>query len=29
MRFTIDTEIDRIIVPDTFFNQIDKRNAVF
>ena len=29
MRFTIDTEIDRIIVPDTFFNQIDERNAVF
>ena len=28
MRFTIDTEIDRIIVPDTFFNQIDERNAV-
>ncbi len=28
MRFTIDTEIDRIIVPDTFFNQIDKMNAV-
>ena len=28
MRFTIDTELDRIIVPDTFFNQIDKMNAV-
>ena len=28
MRFTIDTEIDRITVPDTFFNQIDKMNAV-
>lgn len=28
MRSTIDTEIDRIIVPDTFFNQIDERNAV-
>ena len=28
MRFTIDTEIDRIIIPDTFFNQIDERNAV-
>ncbi len=29
MRSTIDTEIDRIIVPDIFFNQIDERNAVF
>ena len=28
MRFTIDTELKRIIVPDTFFNQIDKMNAV-
>ena len=28
MRFTIDTELDRIILPDTFFNQIDKMNAV-
>jgi len=28
MRFTIDTELERIIVPDTFFNQIDKMNAV-
>ena len=28
MRSAIDTEIDRIIVPDTFFNQIDERNAV-
>lgn len=28
MRFTIDTELDRIIVPDTFFNQIDKMNDV-
>ena len=28
MRSTVDTEIDRIIVPDTFFNQIDKMNAV-
>lgn len=28
MRFTIDTELDRIIVPDTFFNQIDKMNAI-
>ena len=28
MRFTIDTELERIIVPDSFFNQIDKMNAV-
>jgi hypothetical protein len=28
LRFTIDTELERIIVPDTFFNQIDKMNAV-
>lgn len=28
MRFTIDTELERIIVPDTFFNQIDKMNAI-
>ena len=28
MRFTIDTELERIIVPDTFFNQIDKMNKV-
>ena len=28
IRFTIDTELERIIVPDTFFNQIDKMNAV-
>ena len=28
MRFTIDTELERIIVPDNFFNQIDKMNAV-
>ena len=28
MRFTIDTELKRIIVPDTFFNQIDKMNDV-
>ena len=28
MRITIDTELERIIVPDTFFNQIDKMNAV-
>lgn len=28
MRFTIDTELERIIVPDTFFNQIDKMNEV-
>lgn len=28
MRVTIDTDLERIIVPDTFFNQIDKMNAV-
>lgn len=28
MRFTIDTTLERIIVPDTFFNQIDKMNQV-
>ena len=28
MRFTIDTDLERIIVPDTFFNQIDKMNDV-
>ena len=28
MRITIDTELERIIVPDTFFAQIDKMNAV-
>ena len=28
MRFTIDTELERIIVPDSFFNQIDKMNQV-
>lgn len=28
MRFTIDTTLERIIVPDSFFNQIDKMNAV-
>lgn len=28
MRFTIDTELERIIVPDSFFNQIDKMNKV-
>ena len=28
MRITIDTEMERIIVPDTFFNQIDKMNEV-
>lgn len=26
MRFTVDTELERIIVPDSFFNQIDKMN---
>lgn len=28
MRFTIDTELERIIVPDSFFTQIDKMNKV-
>ena len=28
MRIIIDTEKERIIVPDSFFNQIDKLNAV-
>ena len=28
MRIIIDTEKERIIVPDSFFNQIDKMNAV-
>ena len=28
MRITIDTEMERVIVPDTFFNQIDKMNAI-
>ena len=28
MRFTIDTNLNRVIVPDTFFNQIDKMNDV-
>lgn len=28
MRFTIDTNLERIIVPDSFFNQIDKMNQL-
>lgn len=28
MRFIIDTDLQRIIVPDSFFNQIDKMNKV-
>ena len=28
MRFIIDTNLERIIVPDGFFNQIDKMNQV-
>jgi len=28
MRFIIDTELEKIIVPDTFFKQIDKMNDV-
>ena len=28
MRFIIDTELERIIVPESFFNQIDKLNKV-
>ena len=28
MRIIIDTSIDRVIVPDSFFNQIDKMNLM-
>lgn len=28
MRIEIDTELERIIVPESFFNQIDKMNKV-
>lgn len=28
MRIIIDTSIDRVIVPDSFFNQIDKMNSM-
>ena len=28
MRIEIDTELERIIVPNSFFNQIDKMNKV-
>lgn len=28
MRITIDTSIDRVIVPDSFFNQVDKMNSM-
>lgn len=28
MRFIIDTNMEKIIVPDSFFNQIDKMNKV-
>ena len=28
MRFTIDTTLERIIVPDSFFNQIDKMDPM-
>ena len=28
MRIIIDTEREEIIVPDTFYNQIDKKNEV-
>jgi len=28
MRFIIDTNLERVIVPDSFFNQIDKMNQV-
>ncbi len=28
MRFVIDTKLERIIVPDTFYKQIDKMNQV-
>ena len=28
MRFIIDTNLERVIVPDSFFNQIEKMNQV-
>ena len=28
MRFIIDTNLERVNVPDSFFNQIDKMNQV-
>ena len=28
MRFIIDTNLERVFVPDSFFNQIDKMNQV-
>ena len=28
MRFIVDTNLERVIVPDSFFNQIDKMNKV-
>ena len=28
MRIIIDTELERIIVPNSFFNQIDKMNKI-
>lgn len=28
MRITIDTTLNRVIVPDSFFNQIDKMNSM-
>jgi len=28
MRFTIDTELERIIVPDTYYKEIDKMNDI-
>lgn len=28
MRFIVDTNLERVIVPDSFFNQIDKMNQV-
>lgn len=28
MRFIIDTKLERIIVPDSFFNEIDRINQV-
>ena len=28
MRFISDTNLERVIVPDSFFNQIDKMNQV-
>lgn len=28
MRFIIDTELERVIVPDSYYNQLDKTNKL-